>query len=55
MTEHTKELINLAGQLDWRVRNGKLQDSLVTVNAIEYRLNRVKKELQLLESGSGKQ
>jgi len=46
MTENTKELIELSGQLDWRVRNGKLDDAVITVKAIQFRLNKIKEELQ---------
>ena len=49
MTVHTKELINLSGQLDWRIRNGRISDSLVTVKAIEYRLKHIKEELDIFQ------
>jgi len=45
MIKDTKEIINLAGQLDWRVRNGKIDGAKETMKQLKIRLNRVDKKL----------
>lgn len=42
---HTKEIINLAGYLDWNVRNGNLENSLNGIKKLRNRINMVQKFL----------
>ena len=45
MTTDTKEIINLAGQLDWRIRNGRIDEAKKSLRNMKTRLKRVEESL----------
>ena len=55
INDDSKKMIELSGQLDWRVRNGKFDDAIKSLNAMQFRLNRVREALQLFQKVEDKQ
>ena len=43
--KHTKDIINLAGKLDWNVRNTNLDNSLDAIKKLRSKINIVQKFL----------